>query len=108
MKIISYNIHHCTQEKMDMLFAMGADVYILPEIHSSAEVALPDGYTLFRFAAPEESTKGLGVICNKECGFYVPEWFCKEHRYILPLCSGDLLLIAMWPTITATDRKSVV
>ncbi len=105
MKIISYNIHHCTQEKMDMLFAMGADVYILPEIHSSAEVALPDGYTLFRFAAPEESTKGLGVICNKECGFYVPEWFCKEHRYILPLCSGDLLLIAMWPTITGMNRN---
>ena len=105
MKIISYNIHHCTQKKIDTLLEMSADVYILPEIHSSVEFALPDKYTLFRFAVPEESTKGLGVICNKEHGFYVPEWFCEEHKYILPLCSGDLLLIAMWPTITATNRN---
>ena len=105
MKIVSYNIHHCSQEKIDALLAMGADVYILPEIHSSAMVALPGEYTLFRFSTPAESTKGLGVICNKEYGFSVPEWFSETHKYVLPLCCGDLLLLAMWPTITETNRN---
>lgn len=105
MKIISYNIHHYSQKKIDTLLEFGADVYILPEIHSSAEVALPEEYTLFRFANPEESTKGLGIICKKRCGFSVPEWFCQEHKYILPLCCNDLLLIAMWPTITKSNQN---
>ena len=61
MKIISYNIHNYSQEKIDSLLELRADVYILSEIHSSAEVIMPEEYTLFRFANPEESTKGLGV-----------------------------------------------
>ena len=105
MRIISYNIHNHTQEKIDSLLERGADVYILSEIHSSAEVALPEEYSLFRFSTPEESTKGLGVICKKEYGFTVPEWFSEEYRYIMPLCCGDLLLIAMWPTKTKANKN---
>ena len=48
MKIISYNIHNYSQEKIDSLLELGADVYILSEIHSSAEVIMPEEYTLFR------------------------------------------------------------
>lgn len=105
MKIISYNIHNYLQEKIDLLLQLGADVYILSEIHSSAEVILPEEYTLFRFANPEESTKGLGVICKKEYDFTVPEWFSEEYKYILPLCCSDLLLIAMWPTKTKANKN---
>ena len=105
MKIISYNIHNYSQEKIDSLLELRADVYILSEIHSSAEVIMPEEYTLFRFANPEESTKGLGVICKKEYDFIVPEWFSEEYKYILPLCSGDLLLIAMWPTKTKANKN---
>ena len=105
MKIISYNIHNHSQEKIDSLLDLRADVYILPEIHASAEVALPEEYTLFRFSNPEESTKGLGVICKKEYDFTVPEWFSEEYKYILPFCCGDLLLIAMWPTKTKSNKN---
>lgn len=45
MKIITYNIHNHSQEKIDSLLEYGADVYILPEIHSSTEVALPEECT---------------------------------------------------------------
>ena len=105
MKIVSYNIFSHSQEKIDSLLNMGADVYIIPEIHSAAQIALPDEYDFFRFSTPAESSKGLGVICKKNCNFSVPEWYSRRHKYILPLCSGDLLLIAMWPTITEANKN---
>lgn len=105
MNIISYNIHHYSQQKIDVLLKRGADVYILPEIHSSTEVVLPEGYKLFRFSDSEESAKGLGVICKKEYNFKVPEWFNEEHKYILPLCSNDLFLLAMWPTKMKGEKR---
>ncbi len=105
MKIISYNIHNHSQDKIDSLLKFGADVYILPEIHSYAEVVLPEEYTLFRFSNPEESAKGLGIIFKKVYNFVVPEWFCEEYKYILPLCWGNLLLFAMWPTKTKANKN---
>lgn len=105
MKIVSYNIAQYSQRKIDVLLNRGADVYIIPEIHSSKEIVLPAEYELFRFSDPKSSNKGLGVICRKSLAFYLPDWFKDEHKYILPVCSGNLVILAMWPTRVA-DNKS--
>ena len=31
MKILSYNIHHCSQAKIDTVLSKGADILVLPE-----------------------------------------------------------------------------
>ena len=38
MKIVSYNIRGCTQQKVNMLFEMNADVYVVPEIACSDKI----------------------------------------------------------------------
>lgn len=105
MKIIAYNIASYSQRKIDALLLRDADVYILPEVDSVKEIILPHGYEVFRFSTPEVSSKGLGVICKTEHTFYVPEYFSDEHKYILPLCSGNLFILAMWPTRVADNKN---
>ncbi len=105
MKIVSFNIAGYSQKKINTLLERNADVYILPEVDSAKEILLSHEYELFRFSIPEVSSKGLGVICKKEHAFYVPEYFSDEHKYILPLCSGNLLLLAMWPTRVADCKN---
>ena len=46
MKIISYNIAKCTQNKIDLVLCMGADLYILPECAEHKRIVLPKGYTM--------------------------------------------------------------
>lgn len=103
MKIISYNIANYSQSKIDALLKRGADVYILPEVHSCKEVSLPPEFELFRFADAAESNKGLGVIARKECCLCVPSWFDEAHKYILPLLCDDIIILAMWPTCTQSN-----
>lgn len=51
MKIVSYNINTCTQKKLDELFKMNADVFVVPEIAREDKIKLPDGFdkTLYQF-----------------------------------------------------------
>ena len=46
MKIIAYNINRYSQEKVDKILAMGADVFILPEVAYPKMVNLPEGYQM--------------------------------------------------------------
>ena len=66
MKILSYNISSCTQQKLDELFKQDADVYVIPEM--ARDVKIPDGY--FMKWTGNYSSKGLGIISNNA---YVPD-----------------------------------
>ena len=42
MKILSYNINQCSQEKLDAVINMGADIMLLFECASKRLVSIPD------------------------------------------------------------------
>lgn len=44
MKILAYNINKSTQEKLDKVLYMEADVFILPEVACPSMVQLPEGF----------------------------------------------------------------
>ena len=46
MKILSYNINDSKQWKVDKLFEIGADVYVVPEIACPEQTTLPDSYEM--------------------------------------------------------------
>ena len=46
MKILTYNIHRCNQEKIDSILKRGADIMVLPECACPDQVSLPDGYDM--------------------------------------------------------------
>lgn len=91
MKILSYNISSCTQQKLDELFKQNADVYVIPEM--ARDVKIPDGY--FMKWTGKYSSKGLGIIFNNA---YVPDCYDKSLPYAIPLRYEDLFILAFWPT----------
>lgn len=103
MKIISFNIHHCSQSKVDRLLSMNADVYILPEL--SENITLPTEYAMLWVGNGSNKTKGLGVIYNSKHNCKVFNWYNPVHEYALPFLCEDILILAMWPTKT-TNNKS--
>jgi hypothetical protein len=44
MKIVSYNINRCNQQKIDHLLEINSDVYIVPEMSTPDSLNIPDGY----------------------------------------------------------------
>ena len=46
MKILSYNINDSKQWKVDKLFEIGADVYVVPEIACPEQTTLPNSYEM--------------------------------------------------------------
>ena len=64
MKIISYNINKCTQEKMDHLLSMGGDFYIVPEMAEPSLISVPQGYKADWIG--DYASKGLGVIWKED------------------------------------------
>ena len=42
MKILSYNINQCSQEKLDAVINMGADIMILFECANKPLISIPD------------------------------------------------------------------
>ncbi len=91
MKIVSYNINACTQEKVDFLLSLDADVYVIPEM--AKDVKIPDGYFL-KWTGNYES-KGLGIIYKNAD---VPDCYDETLPYAIPLRYGDLFILAFWPT----------
>ncbi len=81
--------------------AFEADVYILPELANPSQLQIPNGYRA-RWMG-ESEWKGLGVIWRSELSCKMPEWFNPEHKYILPLFLGEILIIAAWPTKTESN-----
>ena len=58
MKILTYNIHRCNQEKIDSILKRGADIMVLPECACPDQVSLADGYEMTW--AGDTDFKGLG------------------------------------------------
>lgn len=96
MRIISFNIHHCTQEKVDAVLARRADVYVLPELARPSTLHIPDGYTAYWQG--DIDIKGLGVIVRPGLPSRVPEWFNKSNKYFIPVLCDGRLIVAAWPT----------
>lgn len=102
MKILAYNINKSTQEKLDKVLLMEADVFILPEVACPSMVQLPEGFEMVWTGDIDQ--KGLGVIWKSELKAIVPEWFNSEHRYFLPLLIEDKLIMAAWPTMVEQNK----
>ena len=97
MKILSYNINSCNQQKLDELFKHKADVYVIPEM--SKDVKVPEGY-LMKWVGKYPS-KGLGVIYNNTCDS--DNVIDESLSYAIPLYYKDLFILAFWPT--KNDKK---
>lgn len=63
LKIVSHNINHCIQKKIDHLLAMDADFYIVPEMADPKLLKIPDMYEAKWIG--EYQKKGLGVIWKR-------------------------------------------
>ena len=107
MKILSYNIHRCSQEKIDYVLSRGADIMVLPECACPEQVTLPDGYAMTWQGDDATKWKGLGVIWKRTVRCRVADWYDDSHKYMIPLIIEDKwLLLAAWPTMLPTEKKS--
>lgn len=107
MKILSYNIHRCSQEKIDYVLSRGADIMVLPECACPEQVTLPDGYAMIWQGDDATKWKGLGVIWRRTVRCRVADWYDDSHKYMIPLIIEDKwLLLAAWPTMSHTEKKS--
>ena len=97
MKVISYNIHKFTQEKLDKVLQFDADVFILPEVACPSMVQLPEGFEMVWTG--DIDFKGLGVVWKSNLKAVVPGWFNPENRYFIPLQFEEILILASWPTM---------
>ena len=107
MKIISYNTYKCTQSKIDHILAMDADLYILPECFSKEHISLHEEYDMLWCGDDDLTEKGLGVIWKRTVRCRVADWYDDSHKYMIPLIIEDKwLLLAAWPTMLPTEKKS--
>lgn len=101
MKLLSYNIHHSSQEKLEKILAFEADVYVLPELSNPSRMNVPSGFES-RWIG-ENERKGLGVLWKSSLDGYIPDWFNPAHQYFLPVIIGGKLILASWPTMTKAN-----
>ena len=64
MRILSYNIHRFSQEKLEKVLRFEADMYILPELAHPSMARLPKGYSMEWVG--DIDFKGLGVIWKSD------------------------------------------
>ncbi len=98
-KIVSYNISNCTQEKIERLFELKSDIYVVPEITWESEIKLKKGFEMVWSgnSTGGKNPKGLGLIWKKGDA-YVPAWYNEKLSFAIPLCYKDFLIIGIWPT----------
>lgn len=102
MKIISYNINKCTQEKMDHLLSMDGDFYIVPEMAEPSLISVPQGYKADWIG--DYASKGLGVIWKEDIS--VEKLPIKVNpNYFVPLYVDGKLIIAAWPTKQGVSKQ---
>ena len=105
MKILSYNIHHCSQAKIDTVLSKGADILVLPECACPEQVNLPKDYEMTWVG--EYDLKGLRVVWHTTVKRNVATWADMAHKYMIPLIIEDKwLLLAAWPTVLPEVKKS--
>ena len=102
MRILSYNINRFSQEKLEKVMRIEADVYILPELANQSLVRLPAGCQMEWMG--DFDFKGLGVIWKAGAKVEIPQWFNPSHEYFLPLVVNGALIIAAWPTKTERNK----
>lgn len=102
MKIISYNICQSSQEKLEKVIASKADIYILPELANSSRLIFPNNYQAQWMG--DNDRKGLGVVWKSELNSKLPKWFNPNHKFIIPLLFGEMLVVAAWPTKTESNK----
>lgn len=104
MKILSYNINHYSPEKIDKIISLNADINVIPELACPQLTSTPDDYDQVWQGVYEP--KGLGVFWKKSVKCETPQWWNKDHKYIIPLIvDNSWLLIAAWPTIHKGEDK---
>ena len=109
MKILSYNINKCTQEKIDKILAMNADIMVLPECARYDEVKIPQDYSMEWVGDNAVSWKGLGVIWRNQHEVVIAPWYNCDHMYILPLIvDRRFLLFATWPTKVPNGKSHIL
>lgn len=107
MKILSYNINQCSQEKLDAVIAMGADIMVLLECANKPLISIPDDYEMLWSGEDGLPNKGMAIIWKqKKCRIRkYEEW---KHKYMQPLIVNDgdnrWFLLASWPTVYKTDK----
>ena len=101
MKILAYNINRFTQDKIDRVLQRNADIYILPEIACPSMIQLPEKYKMEWTG--DYDFKGLGILWKSDLEAIVPQWFNPIHKYFLPLIVEGKLIMAAWPTRTASN-----
>ena len=80
---------------------------VLPECACPEQVTLPDGYAMTCQGDDVTRGKGLGVIWGRTVRCRVADWYDESHKYMIPLIIEDkLLLLAAWPTMLPTEKKS--
>ena len=101
MKLLSYNIHHSSQDKLNKVLRYDADVYILPELANPSRLNIPQGYEA-RWIG-DIAHKGLGVLWKSALKGETPEWLNPAHNYFLPVLIDGKLIVAAWPTTTKAN-----
>lgn len=104
MKIVSYNINSSSQEKINKLFKMNADVYVVPEIACREQIELHPDYEMKWNSFC--TTKGLGVIWKKGKGIFLENKYTDKLSYAIPIAYDDILIIGIWPTKKPDEKTN--
>ena len=98
MKVMSYNVSWCKQDKIDWLLEHDdVDVFVIPECGDEEHVCVPKEFRFFWVG--DYITKGLGVVVREQCQYKVPSLYKESLRYAIPVVVEDkYLVLAVWPT----------
>ena len=104
MKVMSYNVSWCKQEKIDWLVEnQDVDAFVIPECGNQDNIQVTEGVKFFWTG--DYATKGLGVMVRDEHKCELAPWYNDTLRYALPIIIDNrYLLLAIWPTkLNKTD-----
>ena len=98
MKVMSYNVSWCNQDKIDwLLFHDDVDIFVIPECGNEENVLTPKGYKFFWVG--DYATKGLGIMVNERCQCEIAPSYDKALRYAIPLIvDAKYFVLAVWST----------
>ena len=105
MKIVSYNISSCTQDKVEQLFKLNADVYVVPEIACENKIKLPNEDEYKMKWNSNYPNKGLGVIWRENMKIKPADCYNEKLHYAIPLVYDDIFIIGFWPTKLQKNEK---
>lgn len=107
MKVMSYNVSWCKQEKIDWLVSHeDIDAFVIPECGNEENIMIPKGFQFFWMG--EYATKGLGVMTRDNLKCKLAPWYNEKLRYALPIIVDEkYLLLAIWPTKLAKSDSYI-